>query len=66
MSQCDGDKTRKAREREIIVAYLSYALEDVRALSAVAVFHLHMAIVSLTDQGQAETSEELLESVFRH
>jgi hypothetical protein len=56
----DG-KASNPRERDLIVAYLSYALADVRALSAVGSQLLEMTIATLAD----ETDEPGLESPDR-
>lgn len=47
-------KALDSRERELIVAYLSYALDDVRALSEVGSHFLQMTIATLTDEASLE------------
>jgi hypothetical protein len=45
----------RARSRAGVIAYLSYALDDVGALSPTAVHLLEMAIAILTDDPQPES-----------
>jgi hypothetical protein len=55
----DGEKDDKAinpRQRDMIVAYLSYALEDVRAINKMGSQFLEMAIASLTEDLPDETA----------
>jgi len=58
MTGGNEDQTIKPRERDLVIAYLSYALEDVHALSKVGVQLLHMAIASLREEAEPEDSEE--------
>lgn len=44
------DRILDPRERELIVAYLSYALADVRAISEVGSHFLQMTIATLTEE----------------
>ncbi len=53
----DG-KLLDSRERELIVAYLRYALEDVRALSEIGSHFLQMTIASLTDEAALDSPSE--------
>ena len=53
MTQRHESKTARQRERDMVIAYLSYALEDVRALSDIGTQLLQMTIESLSDDGQA-------------
>lgn len=53
----DG-KLLDSRERELIVAYLRYALEDVRALSEIGSHFLQMTIASLTDEATLDSPGE--------
>jgi hypothetical protein len=55
--QRDG-KLLDSRERELIVAYLRYALEDVRALSEIGSHFLQMTIASLTDEAALDSPSE--------
>jgi hypothetical protein len=41
------DKSVSLSERDLIVAYLSYALDDVEAISESGLHHLRMAISSI-------------------
>jgi hypothetical protein len=46
----DGEIERKSagsQERDLLVAYLSYALDDVEAISRAGLHHLRMAISSI-------------------
>lgn len=49
-----GPKIVTPRERALVVAYLSYALDDVRALSEVALRHLQMAIRTVAEDTASE------------
>lgn len=52
------DKILSLHERDLIVAYLSYALDDVRALSAVGSHFLRLTIASLTDDAVLDATAE--------
>jgi len=52
------DKILSPRERELIVAYLSYALDDVRALSEVGSHFLRLTIASLSDEAVLDATVE--------
>ena len=52
------DKILNPRERDLIVAYLSYALDDVRALSEVGSHFLQMTIASLIDESVLDAPAE--------
>jgi len=52
------DKILSPRERELIVAYLSYALDDVRALSEVGSHFLRLTIASLSDETVLDATAE--------
>jgi alkylhydroperoxidase/carboxymuconolactone decarboxylase family protein YurZ len=60
------DKTIDPRERELIVAYLSYALDDVRALSAIGVNLLQMTIATIAEESITENSARSLNVAPRH
>jgi hypothetical protein len=45
-------------ERELIVAYLSYALDDVRAVSDIGLHLLQMAIAALRKDATAASSDQ--------
>lgn len=50
-------KTVEPHQRELIVAYLTYALDDVRALSEVGLHLLELAIATITDEAAADKSD---------
>ena len=63
------DKESKAlspRQRELVVAYLSYALEDVRALSEAGSHLLQMTIATLTEESSMDTRFQPLQSTTPH
>jgi len=66
MDQRDECKAVPARERELVIAYLSYALEDVRALSKIATDFLQMTIASLSEDVHPEDSGTTAEPALRH
>jgi hypothetical protein len=49
-----------------VVAYLSYALEDVRALSEVGSHLLQMTIATITEESSQDTSVQPLQSMTPH
>jgi hypothetical protein len=62
----DG-KMLDSHERELIVAYLRYALEDVRAFSEIGSHFLQLAIASLTDEAALDApGEPPLQTTQRH
>jgi hypothetical protein len=64
MTQRNKKVTDKPRDRELVLAYLSYALEDVRALSEISVYFLRMAIASIGDE--AEISQQPAKPILHH
>ena len=52
------DKIFNPRERELIIAYLTYALEDIRSLSEIGSHFLQMAIASLSDEAALDNPIE--------
>jgi alkylhydroperoxidase/carboxymuconolactone decarboxylase family protein YurZ len=48
-------KTLSPRQRELVVLYLSYALEDVRALSEMGSHFLQMTIATITEETSLDT-----------
>jgi hypothetical protein len=50
-------KANTPRQRELIIAYLSYALDDIRALSEIGLHLLQLAIATINDDVVAEESE---------
>lgn len=64
-----GEKENNAispRERELVVAYLSYALEDVRALSEAGSRFLQMTIATITEETTLDTPIQPLQSTTPH
>jgi len=59
-------KTIGPREREQIVAYLSYALEDVRSLSEAGSHLLQMTIATITEESRLDTPIQPLQSTTSH
>jgi len=59
-------KTLSPRQRDLVVAYLSYALEDVRALSAAGSQLLQMTIATITEETSQDTSVQPLHSTTPH
>jgi hypothetical protein len=59
-------KPLSPHERELIVAYLSYALDDVRALSEVGSHLLQMTISTLNEETAAGNSAQPLHSSPAH
>jgi alkylhydroperoxidase/carboxymuconolactone decarboxylase family protein YurZ len=64
-----GEKESKAlspRQRDLVVAYLSYALEDVRALSEAGSHLLQMTIATINEESSQDTSVQPLQSTTSH
>ena len=59
-------KTLTPRERELVVAYLSYALEDVRALSPMGSHFLQMTIATIAEETSLDTPVQPLQSTVSH
>jgi hypothetical protein len=59
-------KPSAPHQRELIIAYLSYALDDVRALSEVGLHLLQLAIATINDDVAAEESEASAPIVHYH
>jgi ribonuclease D len=51
----DGKNCSAAGNRELVVAYLTYALKDVRALNAVSAHLLEMTIEALNEEATEQT-----------
>jgi hypothetical protein len=49
-------KSADSHQRELVVAYLSYALDDVQAVSAVGLQLLQMTIAAITEEAAAKDS----------
>jgi len=52
------DETINPDERELIVAYLSYALDDVKAVSDIGLHLLQMTIAALRNEASAANSDQ--------
>lgn len=59
-------KTLSPHQRELVVAYLSYALEDVRALSEAGSHLLQMTIATITEESSLDMSVQPLHSMTPH
>jgi len=59
-------KTLSPRQRELVVAYLSYALEDVRTLSEAGSHLLQMTIATITEETSQDTSVQPSQSMTPH
>jgi hypothetical protein len=59
-------KTLSPRQRELVVAYLSYALEDVRALSEAGSHLLQMTIATITEDTSPDPRVQPLQSTTPH
>jgi len=59
-------KTIGPHEREQIVAYLSYALEDVRALSEMGSHFLQMAIATISEEANLDTPVQPIQTTTPH
>ena len=59
-------KTLSPRQRELVVAYLSYALEDVRALSEAGSHLLQMTIATITEETGPDPRIQPLQSTTPH
>ena len=59
-------KPLSARQRELVVAYLSYALEDVRALSKAGSQLLQMTIATITEDTSPDPRVQPLQSTTPH
>jgi hypothetical protein len=58
--------TLSPHQRELVVAYLSYALEDVRALSEAGSHLLQMTIATITEETSLDTRTQPLQSTTPH
>jgi hypothetical protein len=61
-----ASKTLSPRQRDLVVAYLSYALEDVRALSEAGSHLLQMTIATINEEGTQNASVQPLQSTITH
>lgn len=65
-SQSEENNTEESKDPKLIVAYLSYALEDVRAFSDVGAFLLRLAIAALSEERPPVARGDLPRPVMRH
>ena len=64
-----GEKEGKAlspRQRELVVLYLSYALDDVRALSEMGSHYLQMAIATISEEASLDTPVQPIQTTTPH
>jgi hypothetical protein len=59
-------KTLSPRQRDLVIAYLSYALEDVRALSEAGSQLLQMTIATINEESSQDMSVQPLQSTTPH
>jgi alkylhydroperoxidase/carboxymuconolactone decarboxylase family protein YurZ len=59
-------KTLNPRQRELVVLYLSYALEDVRALSEMGSHFLQMAIATISEEANLDTPVQPIQTSTPH
>jgi hypothetical protein len=59
-------KTLSPRQRDLVIAYLAYALEDVRALSEAGSHLLQMTIATITEESSQDTAVQQPQSMTPH
>jgi hypothetical protein len=59
-------KTLSPRQRDLVIAYLAYALEDVRALSEAGSHLLQMTIATITEESSQDSAVQQLQSMTPH
>jgi alkylhydroperoxidase/carboxymuconolactone decarboxylase family protein YurZ len=59
-------KTLSPRQRELVVLYLSYALEDVRTLSEMGSHFLQMAIATISEEANLDTPVQPIQTTTPH
>jgi hypothetical protein len=59
-------ETLSPRQRDLVIAYLAYALEDVRALSEAGSHLLQMTIATITEESSQDTAVQPLQSMTPH
>lgn len=59
-------KTLSPRQRDLVIAYLAYALEDVRALSEAGSHLLQMTIATITEESSQDSQVQQLQSMTPH
>jgi alkylhydroperoxidase/carboxymuconolactone decarboxylase family protein YurZ len=64
-----GEKESKAlspRQRELVVLYLSYALDDVRALNEMGAHFLQMAIATISEEANLDPPVQPIQTTTPH
>ena len=64
-----GEKEGKAlspRQRELVVLYLSYAIEDVRVLNEMGAHFLQMAIATISEEANLDTPVQPIQTTTPH
>jgi hypothetical protein len=59
-------KTLSPHQRDLVIAYLQYAIEDVRALSETGSHLLQMAIATINEEASLDTPAQPLQSTTSH
>lgn len=59
-------KALSPRQRELVVLYLSYALEDVRALSEMGSHFLQMTIATISEEANLDTPVQPIQTTTPH
>jgi alkylhydroperoxidase/carboxymuconolactone decarboxylase family protein YurZ len=59
-------KTLSPRQRELVVLYLSYALDDVRGLSEMGAHFLQMAIATITEEAPLDAPVQPMQTTTPH
>ena len=64
-----GEKDGEAlspRQRELVVLYLSYAIEDVRVLNEMGAHFLQMAIATISEEANLDTPVQPIQTTTPH
>ena len=64
-----GEKESKAlspRQRELVILYLSYALDDVRALNEMGAHFLQMAIATISEEANLDPPVQPIQTTTPH
>ena len=64
-----GEKDGEAlspRQRELVVLYLSYAIEDVRVLNEMGAHFLQMAIATISEEASLDTPVQPIQTTTPH
>ena len=62
----NGSKTLSPHQRELVILYLSYALDDVRALSEMGSHFLQMAISTISEEASLDTPVQPIQPTIPH